>query len=67
MGTGNKFGQIVSGKFTLTHGNRKVLISFVKPREILVEETGKRPRRIDWYGDPTIIYSKVPYELRKHF
>lgn len=64
MGTGNDFGKILSGKFELLISNRKFVITFVKPREIMVEETGKKSRRVDWYGDPTIIFSDIPYELK---
>jgi hypothetical protein len=64
MGTGNDFGKIVSGKFKLTKGSRSFMITFMKPREILVEESGKESRRIDWYGNPTRIFSEIPYELK---
>jgi len=62
-GAGNAFGRIVSGKLELLHKGRKVLITFLNPREILVEETGKKSYHFDWYGDPTVIFTQIPYEL----
>ena len=64
LGTGNDHGQIISGKFSLLQGKNKAVITFIAPREILVERPGRKPMKVDWYGDPTIIYTKIPYELK---
>jgi len=64
MGTGNNFKEIVSGKFKISKGNKSAVITFITPREILIERTGKKPVKTDWYGDPTRIYSEIPLALK---
>ncbi|MFV1997127.1 MAG: hypothetical protein ACC641_03865 [Acidiferrobacterales bacterium] len=64
MGTGNNFTQIVSGKFKLSKGSESAIITFITPREILIEKTGEKPVKTDWYGDPTTIYWEIPLALK---
>ncbi len=56
--------ETLTGKFKLSKGNSSAIITFVGTREILIERTGKKPVKIDWYGDPTTIYWEIPLALK---
>jgi len=56
--------ETLTGKFKLSKGNNSAIITFIGTREILIERTGKKPVKIDWYGDPTTIYWEIPLALK---